>query len=82
MIPIDFPGRNIVFGEGQPEYQPLPAMLVKGIEQEVITCWELTDEEIDELVKTRKLYLCQYTFGSRLQPILPCTNLGDRIKFE
>lgn len=39
MRPVKFPGHNVVFAEDQPEYQPLPAILMPGLDGEVITCW-------------------------------------------
>lgn len=36
MKPVEFEGQNVIFGEGQPEYQPLPALLMP--DGEVITC--------------------------------------------
>lgn len=80
MKPIHFPGVNIVFGKDQPEYQPLPAMRFEDGHGSVITCWELTDEEIETLIKTRRLYLKQLTFGQPLQPLLPTIDLSDGIE--
>jgi hypothetical protein len=79
MKPVPFPGQNIVFGETQPEYKPLPALLLPGKEGEVITCWELTDEDLEQISKTKKIYLAQFTFGHRLQPITLLADLSDNI---
>lgn len=78
MTPIEFPGHNIVFAKDQPEYQPLPAMIMP--DGQVITCWELTKEEIEQISSTGKLYLSQLTFNQPLQPILPMAELGDNIQ--
>lgn len=78
MKPIQFPGQNVVFGANQPEYQPLPAM--KLPDGEVITCWELTDDEILRIQESKKIYFSQLTFNQPLQAILPMVDLGD--KFE
>lgn len=90
MTPIDFHGRNIIFGEGQPEYQPLPAILVPGIEGEVITCWSFSEEEWEVMSKTRCFFLSQLCFryqdengvwiNNSLQPILPMAELSDNIR--
>jgi len=77
MEPKKFKGQNIVIGDTQPQYKPLPALLMSGKEGEVITCWELTQEEIDEIVANRCLYLSQLTFNNPLQPIKPMANLAD-----
>lgn len=79
MKPVKFPGQNIVFGEGQPEYQPLPALKVPGPQGEVITCWELSNEEVEIIVRSKRLYLSQLTFNKPIQPVLLMTDLGDNI---
>lgn len=69
MTPIDFPGANTTFAKNQPEYLPLPAM--REEDGTVTTCWQLTEEEIIDLVRTRKLYISIMTFNEPLQPIRP-----------
>lgn len=75
MTPIKFPGHNVVFGENQPEYRPLPALLMP--DGEVYTCWELTSEELEEVQKTGKVYVKQLTFNQGLNPINVLAALGD-----
>lgn len=89
MTPKDFPGRNIIFADDQPEYQQLPALLLPGTDGEVISCWELTDNEIAAITKNRCLYISKLCFtrlteggfliNNPLQPILPMAELGDNI---
>ncbi|MDV3490950.1 hypothetical protein CMV03_07070 [Elizabethkingia anophelis] len=67
MKPIEFPQTNAVYGEGQEEYQPLPAYRTN--DGDVIICWELTDEEIEKIKETKCLYLSIMTFGQLLQPV-------------
>lgn len=69
MNPIEFPEQNIVFAKDQPEYLPLPAY--KKPDGEVITVWELSDDEIDVLLRTRKLHIKMLTFNKPLMPIAP-----------
>lgn len=78
MKPKQFPGSNVVFGANQPEYQPLPAL--KMPDGQVITCWELSDEEIETIKKNKCMYFNQLTFNSPLQPILPMVELSDNIE--
>jgi hypothetical protein len=77
MKPVEFPGHNVVFGEGQSEYLPLPALLMP--DGEVITCWEMTDEELAEVMRTKRIYFKNLTFNHALQPILPLACLADGI---
>lgn len=66
MKPIEFDGCNVTFAKDQPEYLPLPAH--RKEDGEVVSCWELTDEEIQEVIKTKKIYLSLLTFNKRIQP--------------
>lgn len=76
----------------QPQYNPLPALVLPGDEGEVITFWQFSDEELEQMIKQCGFYLSQLVFthendkGERqlnaLQPILPLADLSDRIKFE
>ena len=70
MKPIKFEGANVVFGANQPEYIPLPAQVLPGEYGQIITCWELTPEELETVKKTGKIWLSVLTFGQPLQPVL------------
>lgn len=76
MINVDFPGSNTDIAKNQPQYNPLRAMQFPndpfGV---IVTAFELSDEEIQEIVKTKRLYHSQLTFGDKMQPILMATNL-------
>lgn len=80
MKPTTFKGQNIVYGKGQPEYQELPALLLP--DGEVISCWELSEEEIADVIKSKCIYIKQLTFNGQLQPILPLVNLDDGIQLK
>ena len=69
MTPHRFPEANVVFGEGQPEYQPLPAV-VGLFNGEVITCWRPSLWERVKLLWTGRVWVHQLTFGGRLQPLI------------
>jgi len=77
MKPIKFNECNVTYGNNQSEYMPLPAYLENGEKGQVVTCWELTDEEIENIVKTKKIYHSQLTFNSPLQPIFITVNKED-----
>lgn len=76
MEPIEFEGQSYIMAKAQAEYQPLPVQM--GIVDAVqfhaaaaLSCWQLSDQDIETLLKTRKLWLLQLTFGNTLQPQLP-----------
>ncbi|MEG0368249.1 MAG: hypothetical protein RR585_15500, partial [Coprobacillus sp.] len=57
---------NVKFAENQEEYLTLPAHVYQN---GLVACaLELTDEEIGEIVKTKKVYLSMLTFNQPLQP--------------
>jgi hypothetical protein len=78
MKAIKFTGCNVVYGANQPEYLPLPAM--KMPDGEVITCWELSDEEIEVIRKNKCIYFSQLTFNSSLQPVRAMVELSDNLE--
>lgn len=92
MKPKKFKGQNVVFGENQPEYQPLPALVIPGVEGEVITFWTFSDEELATMIENKGFYLSQLigTFLNEhgqlqlnpLQPILPMADLSDNITLK
>lgn len=82
MTPVTFPGCNIVIGKDQPQYEPLPAMDLGGPTGEKIICFELTDEEIETLKKTKRLYYSQWTFGQSFHPMKIVTNLEDGLNLS
>lgn len=70
MTPIKFPEQTHVLAENQPEYEPLPVHIDQNDTAVPMTaCFVLTDEEVEEIVKTRKLWHTQLTFGNAFQPV-------------
>jgi hypothetical protein len=65
---IAFKGQNIVYAKDQPQYRPMPAHRVGDEKDTVICCWELTEEEIKQVVETGKIWHSIMTFGGPLQP--------------
>ena len=74
MKPVRFDEVNIVLGEDQEEYQALPAFLAADPQGPVVTCWELSPEELAAVQRTGRFWLMQLTFGMPLQPQLPCVD--------
>jgi hypothetical protein len=83
MQPIDFPQRNQMLAEDQPEYQTLPIYVERrtvqteegpqSIPWSATAVYELSDEEIAELTATRKLFYRQMMFGKPYQPMFMST---------
>jgi len=74
VTPIDFPGACLRIGEGQPEYQVLPA--VPTTDGQIITCWRPSFWGRVKLLFTGRVWLHQLTFGGPFQPvILSCHKL-------
>ena len=70
MEPIKFEGANIIYGKNQPEYKPLPAERRGGESGEILTCWELSPDELERVQETGKIWLGVLTFGLPLQPVI------------
>jgi len=80
---IDFPQRNELLAKDQPEYQTIPVFVDKRLiktedgPKEIpwsMTCvYEFTEEEIAEIIATRKLFYRQMLFGHHFQPIFLST---------
>lgn len=70
MDAINFPGCNVCYGKEQEQYIPLPANFNKKTGM-AITQWKLSDQEVAEIVRTKRIFIGISTFGQPLQPLLP-----------
>lgn len=68
MRPIEFEEQNCIYAKDQPEYLPLPAHRTE--DGQVTSCWELDEDEIQQIIRDKKIYLTLLTFGDPLQPIM------------
>ena len=75
MKAIKFKEANVVYGENQPQYLPLPAH--KTEEGQAIFCFELDEEERKQIAETGELWVSLLTFNQPLQPILLTTKKAD-----
>ena len=81
MKSIDFPGATLKIGANQKDtYNVIHAIPVGGPEGAIIACFELTDDEVAEVVKTKRIYYHRWTFNG----IAPCVRCGtiNRIGFN
>lgn len=84
MKSIDFPECNVALAKDQSQYRTLYASLIQGEEGQMIVEFELTDEEIAQIIKTKRLYYSQFTFGNLFQPMKIMTEspFNEQIKAE
>lgn len=80
MTPVKFDGFNVVFAENQTEYKPLPAF--KDENGNVVTCWELSHEDFEKLVETKRIYLSVMTFNNPLQPVFLTANIDEVLEYK
>ena len=80
MKPIKFEGHNIVYAENQPEYNTLPAF--KDENGTIVTCWELTNEDFERIVETRRIYLSVMTFNNYLQPVYLTSDVNELFEYR
>lgn len=80
MKPIDFPESNRTYAEDQPEYLPLPVLKLDNPQGEVISCWELTEEEKESILKEGKIWLSCWTFNQPLQPLMLFAEKPQEVK--
>lgn len=67
--------REVNYAEDQPEYRTLPTLKTK--DGQVISRWELSDEELETIKTTKSIYLINHTFNQPLQPILMTVDKAD-----
>lgn len=73
MKPVDFKQANVKIAENQPEYETLPAYIEEAPTGTIVTCFELDQEEIEEIKRTGKIWHQQIAFHQPMQPILLST---------
>ena len=72
MKPIEFRGMTGVLPVSKTRKSPLPVHLVGDHYNQVVTCWELSDSELIELIETNRIWIRQLKLSNpNLQPILP-----------
>lgn len=77
MTPVEFPQQTVILAKDQQQYQPLPAhVTVTGV---ITSCWEMSQAEVDELVRTRKLWISVLAFGAPPQPIRPSADIPEEL---
>lgn len=70
MKSVDFPEARVALAKDQPQYSTLYCYVGPLPNVQYVCKLKLSDEEIDEIVRTRHLFYSQYTFGVSFQPML------------
>lgn len=60
---------EVILGNNQPEYIPLPAVYLDTAQRPMITRWRLTNEERVAVASGADIVLSQLTFGRPFQPV-------------
>ncbi len=68
MIPVKFPEAEATYGKNSAPYVPIHVFVD---DEEVISCWRLSWWERAVLLCTGRLWLRQYTRGTRMRPQYP-----------
>lgn len=67
--PDSVPGRAVVLGREQPEYQALAAWRLDDELGTIVTRWQLTPEDRAAIAAGADVYITLLTFDQPLQPI-------------
>lgn len=69
MLPTNFEGANVVIAANQPPYYPLPVRFIGGDMGLAVSCWELTDEDLEMITRTKRIWASHLTFNHPFQPL-------------
>ncbi len=69
---------EVVYASDQPQYRPLPA--IRCLDGKILTRWEFTEEEKQQILEQGYIYLAVNTFNDPLQPVLLSVTPPDTIR--
>ncbi|WP_372934960.1 hypothetical protein [Mariniphaga sediminis] len=70
MKALKFPEVNVMLAKDQPEYETLPVHVdITDKTVPATMCFELSEEEKNQVAETGQLWFTQLTFGGHFQPI-------------
>lgn len=74
MLPVSpvikgYEQHEVVFAKNQPEYLPLPALVLEGEEKPVVSRWRLDDEERKQIAAGADILLTQNIFTDLYHPV-------------
>lgn len=66
---VEFPEQSTVIAKDQPEYRPLPALMVEDSTGTMITCWHFTLRDRLKVLFGGKLWCSVWTFDTAISPL-------------
>jgi hypothetical protein len=60
---------EVIFAKDQPQYLPLPALILQGEGKPVVSRWKLDDEERSRIAQGADILLTQMIFDGPYNPI-------------
>ena len=82
MKPIKFKEENVIYGNNQSQYLPLPALKCNDEYGSVITCWKMNLKERILALFTGKIWVNEASFNKSLTPIFLKVSKKDMIKMR
>lgn len=67
-VPADFPGANFTYGPPPGREETVGSLRVFKNGRCIVSAWDLTDDELDEIIKTRRVFLSSFS-GDVLFPV-------------
>ncbi len=61
--------KEVVFAKDQPEYMPLPALVLEGEDKPVVSRWQINDEERKQIAEGADILLTQMIFTDLYHPV-------------
>ena len=72
MKAVEFKEVNLRIAENQPEYETLPVHVdMENYQHKATMCFELDENELEQVGETHQIWLKVLTFGRPFQPIEP-----------
>ena len=65
----EYQQHEVVFAKDQPEYMPLPALVLEGEDKPVVSRWQLNDEERKQIAAGADILLTQMIFSDLYHPV-------------
>ena len=64
-----YQSKEVVFAKEQPEYMPLPALVLEGEDKPIVSRWQLNDEERKQIAAGADILFTQMIFSDLYHPV-------------